>query len=413
MNLKVRINNLYKIFGKSPSRDLALLREGMDRDELFNNTGSVAAVTDVSFDVLEGEVFMVMGLSGSGKSTLVRCINRLHSSTSGEIFIDDEDILKVSDQRLREIRRTKMAMVFQHFALFPHKSVAENVAYGLKIRGASKKERQDKALETLATVGLADWADRSVTDLSGGMQQRVGLARALANDPDILLMDEAFSALDPLIRRDMQDELINLQQTLKKTIIFITHDLHEALKMGDRIAVMKDGAIVQVDTPEDIISNPADDYVKAFTVDVNRGTVLSVASLMMRPEALRLGRDTIRSASYNMRHLSRDALFIVDDAYRPSGIVTDDIVEKALREHHTDLKTIMRTDFTSIDSEAMLSEALPACADGIPLAVTNAEGKLIGSLDPLDVLDSVTHSEEDTDGGHNGAGTPLSEGEER
>jgi glycine betaine/proline transport system ATP-binding protein len=233
-------------------------------------TGNVLGVADVTLSIGEGELFVIMGLSGSGKSTLVRCLNRLIEPTSGHVYIDDEDVAKVDMKRLREVRRTKLSMVFQRFGLFPHKSVLENTEYGLKMRGIAPEQRRQKALETLEIVGLHQWADYAPSSLSGGMQQRVGLARALATDAPILLMDEAFSALDPLIRRGMQDELMRLQTELQRTIVFISHDIQEALKIGDRVAIMKDGYLVQVGTPEEIITNPVDDYISAFTQDVNR-----------------------------------------------------------------------------------------------------------------------------------------------
>jgi glycine betaine/proline transport system ATP-binding protein len=252
----------------------------LPRGELLAKTGCVAAVRDVSFEVAPGEVFVVMGLSGSGKSTLVRMINRLHDPTAGQVLIDGEDVMQVSDERLREIRRKKIAMVFQHFGLFPHRRIADNVAYGLEVQDVDKAERLAKAEDILQTVGLGGWGNSYPDELSGGMQQRVGLARALATDPEIMLFDEPFSALDPLIRRDMQDEVIRLQREVRKTMLFITHDLAEALKLGDRIAIMKDGKFVQIGTPEEVVAHPADDYVADFTRDVPRAHVLTARSIM-------------------------------------------------------------------------------------------------------------------------------------
>src|SRR5919199_5743430 len=256
---KICLEHLIKIYGEKPHAALKLFREGKSKDYILQATGQVLGIADVSVTVNQGELFVVMGLSGSGKSTLVRCINRLINPTSGHIYIDDEDVVHVDEKRMREIRLTKVSMVFQGFGLFPHKTVAENVEYGLKVRGIDTRQRRQKALSTLEAVGLAQWADYLPDSLSGGMQQRVGLARALATDADILLMDEPFSALDPLIRREMQDELLELQKTLKKTIVFITHDLNEAMRLGDRIAVMRDGRIVQTGTAEDILLRPAND----------------------------------------------------------------------------------------------------------------------------------------------------------
>ena len=277
----VSCRGVWKVYGPDAAKIIGSPDADLPRAELLEKTGCVAAVRDVSFDVGAGEVFVVMGLSGSGKSTLVRMINRLHDPTAGQIMIDGEDVLKLSAERLRELRRRKISMVFQHFGLFPHRRIVDNVAYGLEIRGLEKEERTRKAGEVLETVGLAGWGDHYPDELSGGMQQRVGLARALATEPEIMLFDEPFSALDPLIRRDMQDEVVRLQRELQKTMIFITHDLMEALKLGDRIAIMKDGAFVQVGTPEEVVAHPANDYVADFTRDVPRAHVLTVRSIMV------------------------------------------------------------------------------------------------------------------------------------
>jgi glycine betaine/proline transport system ATP-binding protein len=276
----VSCRNVWKVYGPKADRIVGSPDAALSRQELLEKTGCVAAVRDVSFDVSEGEVFVVMGLSGSGKSTLVRMINRLHDPTAGQVFIDGEDVVKLDDERLRDIRRRKISMVFQHFGLFPHRRIVENVAYGLEVQGIDKDERNAKATEVLDTVGLAGWGNSYPDELSGGMQQRVGLARALATDPQIMLFDEPFSALDPLIRRDMQDEVLKLQREVKKTMIFITHDLMEALKLGNRIAIMKDGAFVQVGTPEEVVAHPADSYVADFIRDVPRAHVLTARTIM-------------------------------------------------------------------------------------------------------------------------------------
>jgi glycine betaine/proline transport system ATP-binding protein len=276
----VSCRNVWKVYGPHADRIVGSPDASLSRQELLEKTGCVAAVRDVSFDVTEGEVFVVMGLSGSGKSTLVRMINRLHDPTVGQVLIDGEDVVQLDDERLREIRRKKISMVFQHFGLFPHRRIVENVAFGLEVQGIDKDERNAKADEVLNTVGLGGWGNSYPDELSGGMQQRVGLARALATDPEIMLFDEPFSALDPLIRRDMQDEVLKLQRELKKTMIFITHDLMEALKLGNRIAIMKDGAFVQVGTPEEVVAHPADSYVSDFIRDVPRAHVLTARTIM-------------------------------------------------------------------------------------------------------------------------------------
>jgi glycine betaine/proline transport system ATP-binding protein len=276
----VSCRGVWKVYGPKPERIIGSADAGLPRGELLAKTGCVAAVRDVSFEVAPGEVFVVMGLSGSGKSTLVRMINRIHDPTAGQVLIDGQDIMGLDAERLREVRRRKISMVFQHFGLLPHRRIVDNVAFGLEVQGVDKHDRLNRAEEVLATVGLGGWGNSFPDELSGGMQQRVGLARALANDPEILLFDEPFSALDPLIRRDMQDQVLRLQRELRKTMIFITHDLAEALKLGDRIAIMKDGVFVQVGSPEEVVARPADDYVADFTRDVPRAHVLRARSIM-------------------------------------------------------------------------------------------------------------------------------------
>jgi len=278
----VSCRNVWKVYGPKAQRIVGSPYADLPRAELLEKTGCVTAVRDISFDVGRGEVFVVMGLSGSGKSTLVRMINRLHDPTAGQVLIDGEDVVQLSEERLRELRRRKVSMVFQHFGLLPHRRIVDNVAFGLEVQGMGKEERTGRAEQVLALVGLGGWGSSFPDELSGGMQQRVGLARALATDPEIMLFDEPFSALDPLIRRDMQDEVIKLQRDVKKTMIFITHDLMEALKLGNRIAIMKDGVFVQVGTPEEVVAHPADDYVADFTKDVPRAHVLT-ARAIMRP----------------------------------------------------------------------------------------------------------------------------------
>lgn len=277
---KILCKNVWKVFGPHPERTLASIDRGLSRAEVQEQTGHVVAVKDVSFEVQTGECFVVMGLSGSGKSTLVRCLSRLIEPTAGEVIIDGEDITKMPRKALLELRRRKMAMVFQHFGLFPHRKIIDNISYGLEVQGMSKRERTERAMEALELVGLGGWDQHYPRELSGGMQQRVGLARAMAVNPEILIFDEPFSALDPLIRREMQDELLTLQSKLHKTMVFITHDFLEAIKMGDHIAIMKDGEISQIGTAEEIVANPADDYVREFTEDVPRYKVLSAGKVM-------------------------------------------------------------------------------------------------------------------------------------
>jgi glycine betaine/proline transport system ATP-binding protein len=314
----VSCRNVWKIYGPRSDRIVGTPDADLPRGELLEKTGCVAAVRDVSFDVRQGEVFVVMGLSGSGKSTLVRMINRLHDPTAGQVLIDGEDVLEVSDERLRDIRRNKVSMVFQHFGLLPHRRIADNVAFGLEVQGIVKQQRAATAEEVLQVVGLGGWGNAYPEELSGGMQQRVGLARALCTDPEIMLFDEPFSALDPLIRRDMQDEVIRLQSEVKKTMIFITHDLAEALKLGDRIAIMKDGRFVQVGTPEEVVSRPADEYVADFTRDVPRAHVLTARSIMRPSDGATEFAGDVDAAT-----LVQDLLPLVVKTERPLRVLDD------------------------------------------------------------------------------------------
>jgi glycine betaine/proline transport system ATP-binding protein len=380
---KLRVQNLVKIFGSDLDLALDQIKQGHSQDQILENTGNVVAIADVSFDVSPGEVFVVMGLSGSGKSTLIRCLNRLVEPTSGSIFIDEEDVVGADSERLRQLRLTKIAMVFQHFALFPHKPVVENVEFGLKIRGTSRSERRDRALSVLDQVGLRAWADKYPDNLSGGMQQRVGLARSLAVDPEILLMDEAFSALDPLIRREMQDELLELQGKVKKTIIFITHDLHEALILGDRIAIMKDGRFVQVATPEKIVAEPADDYVAAFTRDVDRSRVLTADQVMSSAQTL--GPDeTLGTAANKVRQSEERQLYVVDAKRRPIGLVSLDRLEAG--PDQATVRQVMVEDFPQVGSGSHLIEIYPLCALGLPVAIKDSSGRFLGTVRPSEVF---------------------------
>ena len=280
---KIEINNVYKIFGGNPKSVLPQVKEGATKDEILENTGHTVGLDNVSLKIEEGETFVCMGLSGSGKSTLIRHLNRLIDPTDGEILIEGTNVMNLNKEQLIEFRRHKMSMVFQRFGLFPHKTVIQNVGYGLEMQGKAEEERNNISMEKINAVGLNGFENQYPAQLSGGMQQRVGLARALATDTDIMLMDEAFSALDPLIRSDMQKQLIDLQSELKKTIVFITHDLDESLRLGDHIGILNAGKLVQVGTPEEIIMNPADDYVKAFVKDVNRAKVIKAKIIMKKP----------------------------------------------------------------------------------------------------------------------------------
>ncbi|MGE4293532.1 MAG: glycine betaine/L-proline ABC transporter ATP-binding protein [Desulfovibrio sp.] len=388
---KIEVENLYKIFGPHPKVALEMVRKGASKSEIKEKLKHGVGVNNASFQVEEGEIVVVMGLSGSGKSTLVRCINRLIEPTAGSVRIDGQDVTRLDPGALRELRLSKLGMVFQNFALFPHRTVAENAAYGLEIKGMDAATRRQKAMEALELVGLAGWEDSSPAQLSGGMQQRVGLARALALDADILLMDEAFSALDPLIRSDMQDELINLQERMKKTILFISHDLDEAIKLGDRIVLMKDGAIVQIGTAEDILTNPANDYVARFVENVDITKVLTAETVMKKAKALGyIGTDGPRAALRKMKNEAISSLFVIDKEHRLQGIITADDAVEAARRGDRDIRAILNTEIETVraDTPAMdlinLLHNLP-----YPLAVIDETGRIKGVINRGALLGAI------------------------
>jgi glycine betaine/proline transport system ATP-binding protein len=333
---KIRIEKLTKIFGPRPKEGLRMLDAGKSNAEI-REAGHAVGISDVSFEVEQGEFVVVMGLSGSGKSTLIRCLNRLNEPSRGHIYIDDEDITTYDHDQVLKLRQHKISMVFQHFALFPHRTVVDNAAYGLEIQGIEPEERRRRANEALELVGLKGWSDSYPSQLSGGMQQRVGLARALAVEPDILLMDEAFSALDPLIRRDMQHEMMLLQQRVKKTIVFITHDLDEALQVGDRIVLMKDGRVVQIGTPEDILKNPASAYVERFVENVDMSRVLTAQAVLQRARVLAFPGDGPRTALRKMNDDNYASLLVVERDYTLRGTISVEAASKAVQDG---LKTI-------------------------------------------------------------------------
>ena len=381
----IAAKNLFKVFGRSPQSAVERLRAGARRDDLGD--AGTAAVIDASFDVEPGEIFVIMGLSGSGKSTIIRMLNGLHDATAGTVEVQGDPLTGVSPARLRSLRRERIAMVFQHFALLPHRTVAANVAYPLEIRGVGKAERLAKANEILGLVGLEGWGDKLPSALSGGMQQRVGIARALAADTDILLMDEAFSALDPLIRREMQEQLLELQRTLKKTIVFITHDLNEAMFLGDRIAVMRDGRIVQIGTPEDILTDPANDYVEQFVQDVDRARVLTAANVMERPRPRVDAAAGPRTALRQMRDAYMSAVYVTDRDRKLLGIVTDRDAVKLVRAGESSLLGRLKPVPQSVrEDEVLMNLFVPAVESPLPLAVLDAEGRLTGVIPRVTLL---------------------------
>lgn len=379
----------YKIFGKRPEKAVERMRDGATREELHAE-GTTAAVIDASFDVEEGEIYVVMGLSGSGKSTLIRMVNGLWEPTAGELTVYGEDIAKLNQAGLRKVRREKVSMVFQHFALFPHRTVGENAAYGLKVKGMNRSEREKRADEALRMVGLEGWGGSLPGQLSGGMRQRVGLARALAAQTKVLLMDEAFSALDPLIRREMQDQLVELQHQLGKTILFITHDLNEAMRLGDRIAMMRDGRIVQIGTAEEILNEPANDYVAQFVQDVDRTRVLTASSVMEPPVALVGAEAGPRAVHKLMREHQTSRLFVVNRDKTVRGAVNDKDVAEAVQNGQNTLDGVLQDSVVSVPEQTPVADLFAHFAQSQDaLAVTDDQGRLIGVIARVTLLSAL------------------------
>lgn len=368
---KIKVEDLTKVFGKKPNKAVELLKKNTSKDDILKQTGMTVGVNQASFEVEDGEIFVIMGLSGSGKSTLVRLLNRLIEPTTGSVWIDGVDLAAMDDKQLIEVRRKKLSMVFQKFGLFPFRTVIENVEYGLEVQGIDKDERRKKAQSSLELVGLAGYEEKYPNELSGGMQQRVGLARALANDPDVLLMDEAFSALDPLIRKDMQDELLDLQEKMKKTIIFITHDLDEALRIGDRITIMKDGAIVQIGTPEEILTNPENEYVEKFVEDVDRSKVFTAKHVMKRPETVNAEKDGPRVAMQRMKDMGISNIYVINRKKELLGTISAEKASEAVKDKTTSLIDIMENTVPTVHPDTPLHELFDMVStSSIPVAVT-------------------------------------------
>ncbi|KRG14404.1 quaternary amine ABC transporter ATP-binding protein [Lederbergia galactosidilytica] len=392
-NIEIKVEKLTKVFGKHPKRAIQLLEENKTKDEILQETGMTVGVNQASFEVNSGEVFVIMGLSGSGKSTLIRLLNRLIEPTSGNIWIDGKDIAKMNKEQLREIRRKKISMVFQKFALLPHKTIQQNTEYGLEIQGVDKEERAQKARESLNLVGLGGYTDKYPNELSGGMQQRVGLARALANDPDILLMDEAFSALDPLIRKDMQDELLDLHESVGKTIIFITHDLNEALRIGDRIALMRDGVIVQIGTAEEILMDPANDYVERFVEDVDLSKVLTAGHIMKRAESVTPDKGP-RVALQMMRDQGISTIYVMDKKRMLLGYVTANQASDAIKEKKS-IEEVMTKDVPTVSKDTFLNDLFESMfSANVPLAVVDDQGRLQGIVVKGAVMGAMAGNED-------------------
>ena len=389
-NVKIRVRNLSKVFGNRPKQALELRNNGLKRPEVFEKTGQTLALSNINFDVYEGELLVIMGLSGSGKSTLIRCFNRLIEPTEGEVVIDDEDILSISAKELLEARRRHFSMVFQNFALFPHRTVQQNAEFGLEIRGVAKQQRRDTALKILKQVGLDGWEGAYPNQLSGGMQQRVGLARALANDGTVLLMDEAFSALDPLIRGDMQQELQELQHRTQKTTVFITHDLDEAINIGDRIVLLKDGEVVQIGTPEEILTKPADDYVKRFVEGVDMSKILTAEHAMRPVRATARESDGPRTTLRKMSENSIDSIYVTSRNRTLLGLVEIDSLELAAQEGKDDICNIMTQDFRSVGLNEPLQNLFAMFnKKNFPIAVVDDDKRLLGVVVKGTVLDEL------------------------
>lgn len=393
--------NVWKVYGPNPESVLELAGNGISKQEVLEKTGHVIAVKDASFEVRQNEIFVIMGLSGSGKSTLVRLINRLIEPTSGTIIIDGINVADMNQAELRELRRHKLSMVFQNFGLFPHRNVEDNVAFGLEVRSEHGKDRQEKVFQALELVGLKGWEKSRIHELSGGMQQRVGLARALAADPEIILMDEPFSALDPLIRRQMQDEFINLSARMKRTVVFITHDLLEALKLGDRIAIMKDGDIVQIGTPQEIVAQPADDYVKEFVKDVPLGSVLPLTSIMEEAPVVVRCDSNLEKVIEEMKEKRVTVAFIVENNGKMEGITTMEKAISSLRNGVASVKEIAMQEYPSSLAETPAEQALPLVAEGnIPVAVLDENQVLLGVVTRSALISAMQSG----DGAGNGNG---------
>jgi len=390
----IHCRGLTKVFGAREKEAVGLVGDGIGRTEILRRTGATLAVHDVGFEVGRGELFVVMGLSGSGKSTLVRLLNRLIEPSAGSVHIDGHDLSRVTDRELRELRNHKVSMVFQHFALFPHRTVRENAAYGLKVRGMNTREQRERADWALDTVGLADRADARPAELSGGMQQRVGLARALATDSDVMLMDEPFSALDPLIRREMQELLIRLQSDLHKTIVFITHDLNEAMRLGDRILLLKDGHKVQLGTGPEIISSPADDYVADFVSDVDRSRVLTAEDVQREPTLLaRLG-DRPDDVLHRLGEVEANGVYVLDHNRRIVGVARDDLLATAVRDGREGLsREDLVNDFLTTTADRPLSDLVHLVGrHHVPLAVLDEDDHMTGVVPRAAVLDALAHT---------------------
>jgi len=391
-SVALSVNNLFKVFGAEPQKAMELYRDGLDKDTVFGRTGMTIGVCDATFDVNEGEIFVVMGLSGSGKSTLVRMLNRLIEPSAGEIVVKGDDIAKMSETELNTFRREHISMVFQSFALMPHMTVLQNTAFGLELSGVPVTQREERARIALDQVGLSPNEQSYPNELSGGMQQRVGLARALANDPTILLMDEAFSALDPLIRTEMQDELLALQEKEKRTIVFISHDLDEAMRIGDRIAIMEGGLVVQVGKPDEILKNPANEYVRSFFRGVDVSSVISVADIASRHQVTIVEREgNVRSARERIAAADRDYGYVIDAGRKYHGVVSASSLEHEMKAADPQLSHAFLPGVTTLSSDRHVGDVIgEVAAAPCPLPVVDAGGRYIGVVSRAILLGALS-----------------------
>lgn len=386
----LNVRNLYKLYGMEKGTATRLKKSGVDKDEIFKKTGVTIAIWDVSMDIVKGEIFVIIGLSGSGKSTLVRCLNMLNKPTSGQILFEGRDISKFNKKELADYRKNKVSMVFQNFGLMSHRDVIGNVEYGLEIKGIPKSRRQIKSREMISMVGLEGLEHEPITSLSGGMKQRVGLARALANDPEILLMDEPFSALDPLVRKDMQFELLSIQRKLEKTVVFITHDINEAFKLGDKVAIMQDGELIQTATPEEMNENPANDYVKQFIESADKTQVISVKNVMITPNSIVRMKDSLNYAINMMKSNSVSSAYVVAEKMRLQGVITIDDAVRANKEKLT-IPDILISDIATTSPDALLSDIISMAAKTkYPIAVITEDRNLKGIVSKAQVLSSMS-----------------------
>lgn len=385
----IHVENVCKYYGINKNAAVKMLNEGVEKDVIYKKTGVAVALHNVSFDVKKGEIFTIIGLSGSGKSTMIRCLNLLHRPTSGKILFKGKDISEYDKPELLDFRRHKITMVFQNFGLMSHRDVLGNVAYGLEIRGVPKAEREKKAMEMIEMVGLSGWEHQPISSLSGGMRQRVGIARALANEPEILLMDEPFSALDPLVRQDMQFELLALQRKLGITVVFITHDINEAFKLGDTVAIMRDGKVIQIDTPENMSANPTDDYVRAFIESADKSKVFRVSQVMEIPTCMMRLHDGVSYALNEMKRNGVSSIYVVGDHMKLEGIITLDGLLK-IRQENRPLKEIIVKDIPTTKRDTLISDVLPLAAEAkYPIAVVDDQGVLEGIVTKAAVLTSL------------------------